>query len=673
VNKRLKHFFTGVVIAMLTLSQVAVASANGTTSVSADKVTKITLLHTNDSHSRVFEGKYDGMGFAKLSTLVKQQEAKNANTLLLDAGDTFHGQTFATLTKGESIAKVLNKVGYDGLAAGNHDFNYGYNRLLELTKIVEFPVISANVVYETSGELVLPPYMIKEVDGIKLGIFGLSTPETHYKTHPNNVKGLKFTDPVVAAKKMVAELNKQGVDAVIALSHLGTDASSTDTSIKVAMGAPGIALIIDGHSHTVDNIGVSGTKIVSAGEYLKNLGVVELEFKGKTLSTINASLITKEDAANIEPDKDVEAFISTIQKAQEEILAEVVGETTVKLDGERDTVRKGESNLGNLITDAMVEVTGADFALTNGGGIRSSIDVGPITKGEVITVLPFGNFIQTKKVTGKDVKAALENGASGYPSNHGAFAHVSGLTYKIDDTKPAGERVHSVTIQGKPLDLNKTYSMATNDFLAAGGDNYEMFKGLTHTGDYPALDEAVISFIKGKGKMSPATEGRIAVAPFVEQPAPVEEPNKEEPKKEEPKKEEPKKEQPKKEEPKKEQPKKETPAETKQPTTSTYVVKSGDTLGKIAKKYNVDWKELAKTNSLKNPHLIFPGTKLTVPTVTVAVEVKATNTYTVQAGDTLVKIASKYGTTWKELQKLNSLKNPHRIYVSQKLVVPASK
>lgn len=598
----MKRILIVALMVLLVLSQAVAVSAedsNGT-----DKVTKITLLHTNDSHSRVFEGKYAGMGFAKLSSLVKQHEANNSNTLLLDAGDTFHGQTFATLTQGESIAKVLNAVGYDGLAAGNHDFNYGYERLLELANIVEFPVLSANVIYEETGELVLPPYMIKEVDGIKLGIFGLSTPETHYKTHPANVEGLKFTDPVVAAQKMVAELNDQGVDAVIALTHLGVDESSTDTSIKVAEGATGIDLIIDGHSHTETNVGVSNTLIVSAGEYLKNLGVVELEFVGKELVNKSGHLITKEEAADIEPDADVQAVINAIESAQKEILAEVVGETDVFLDGERDSVRTGQTNLGQVITEAMVDVTGADFALTNGGGIRASIEVGEITKDDVITVLPFGNFIQTKEITGSVIKEALENGASGYPANHGAFAHTFGLNYEIDGSKPVGERVHSIMIQGEPLDMDKTYSMATNDFLAAGGDNYTMFEGLKHTGDYPALDEAVITYLKAN-----------------------------------------------------------MPAKTE--AYSLYVIKSDDTLGKIATKLGTTWEKLAEINMLENPNLIFAGQTLDVP-----MNKGTMNTYQVQSGDTLGKIAATFDVSWKVLQELNDLENPNLIFPAQELIVP---
>ncbi|MEK5269308.1 5'-nucleotidase C-terminal domain-containing protein [Aeribacillus sp. FSL K6-8394] len=474
----------------------------------------INILHTNDSHARVFEGAFDGMGFAKLSTLVKQFERENEHTILLDAGDTFHGTTFATLEKGSSIVKIMNAIGYDNMAAGNHDFNYGYNRLLELAKMADFPILSANVIYEDTGELVLDPYTIREIDGVKFGIFGLSTPETHYKTHPKNIKGLKFTDPVAAANKMVKELKQQDADVIIALTHLGTDESSTDTSLKVAQGAPGIDLIVDGHSHTVDDIENSGTLIVSAGEYLKNLGVVELTFdENNQLIKREASRITKEEAANIQPDPAIEKVISEIENSQEAILAEEIGYTNVKLDGEREQVRAGETNLGNLITDAMLEITGADAALMNGGGIRASIEKGVITKGDVITVLPFGNYIQTIEITGDDLKKALENGVKSFPAVSGAFPHVAGITFAIDASKPAGERIHSVKINGKPIDMKKTYTLATNDFLAAGGDEYTVLSNYPVTGEYQALDEAVIEYIRKRGTIEPKVENRIIAAP----------------------------------------------------------------------------------------------------------------------------------------------------------------
>lgn len=477
---------------------------------------KITILHTNDSHGRIEESKNDGMGFAKLSTLVKQFQAENPNTLLLDAGDTFHGTTFATVSKGESIVEVMNKVGYDGMAAGNHDFNYGYERLLELEKKAEFPVISANV-RQKDNSLLLKPYFIKEVDGIKLGIFGLSTPETHYKTHPKNVEGLTFTDPVVEAQAMVKELKAQNVDMIIAVTHLGIDESSTDTSIKVAKGAPGIDLIVDGHSHSTLVEGLQGendTLIVSAGEYLKNLGVVELTFEDKKLTKKTARLINKDAAADVKIDADVDKVIKDIQAAQEKILEEVIGKTAVKLDGEREQVRVGGTNLGNLITDAMVDMTGADMAVTNGGGIRASINEGDITKGDVITVLPFGNYIVTKKLTGAQIKAGLENGVDSYPESKGAFPHVSGLTFAIDAAQKAGSRVHSMKIKGLPVDMNKEYLVATNDFMAAGGDEYTSFKDSPIVNEFPALDEALIAYIQKIGTVNVKAEERIVAKPM---------------------------------------------------------------------------------------------------------------------------------------------------------------
>lgn len=537
---------------------------------SAPATTKITLLHTNDTHARVEEGKLE-IGFAKISTLVQQHKANNPNTLLLDAGDTFHGTTFATLLKGESIAEVMNNVGYHAMTAGNHDFNYGYKRLLEIEDMLVFPLVSANVKY-ADGTRLFKPYIIKEVDGVKLGIFGLATPETTYKTHPKNVEGLLFTDPAVEAKAMVAEL-KGKVDAIIAVSHLGIDESSTDTSIKVAKEAPGIDIIVDGHSHSTLVKGLQGandTLIVSAGEYTKNLGVVELVFDAnKKLISKKAQLTTKQDTALIEPDPAILDVIQKVKKSQATVLAEVVGETAVKLEGERDFVRAGETNLGNLITDAMIAVSGADVAITNGGGIRASINPGKITKNDIITVLPFGNYIVTKKISGADIKAALEKGTDAYPATKGAFPQVAGMTYKIDTNKPAGDRVQSVMIKGKPMDLATKYLVAMNDFMAAGGDEYIMFKEATIVNEFPALDEALIAYIQKMGIVNAKVEGRIQVAAamsVVPDPA----------------------------------------------VGKVHIVQNGDTLWAISRKYQTTWQELAKLNKLTNPALIFPGQEIII-------------------------------------------------------------
>ena len=520
----------------------------------------ITIVHTNDTHSRVFEGPYDGMGFAKLATEVENLRSENPNFLLFDAGDALHGQTISTLVKGESIIDIFNTMDYDAMTAGNHDFNYGQDRLVELAGMADFPILSSNVVKE-DGTLLLENYIIKDVAGVKIGIFGLTTPETTYKTHPDNVKGLTFKDPVETAKEVVAELKDQ-VDVIICLAHIGLDKESEYTSDLIAQAIPEIDVIIDGHSHTVlaEGMMVNGVLIAQAGEYDKNLGIIKLKLQDKELTAKTAKLFTKEDAEDLAENAIVLNKINEITGDQEKITSVIIGKTDFALEGEREKVRAKETNLGDLITNAMLKTKGADLAITNGGGIRSSIDVGDITKGEIITVLPFGNYIVTKDVKGSDIKAAIEHGISDYPELKGAFPHVAGLSFTFDPGKEAGSKVVSIYANGEVLNLDKIYTLATNDFMAAGGDDYTMFKEYPIKGEYPALDEAVINYIQAYSLKNLKVENRVVAL-----------------------------------------------------KGNSYTVKSGDLLWKIAKKHNITWEELAKRNKLKNPNLIIPGQELEIP------------------------------------------------------------
>jgi 2',3'-cyclic-nucleotide 2'-phosphodiesterase (5'-nucleotidase family) len=573
---------------LLHLSALALLPAAG----AEQGETTITIVHVNDVHSRV-EQTDENIGYAKLSAFVKRLKAENPNTLLLDAGDTMHGQTIANLERGGSIVRMMNAVGFDAMATGNHDYNYGYERLLELAGEASFPVLAANV-YKADGTRLFAPYAVLETGGVRVAVFGLATPETTYKTHPKNVEGLTFADPVAEAGRIVAELEGKA-DAVIALVHLGLDEASVDTSRKLAEEVPGIDLIVDGHSHTAlpEGLEAGGTLIVQAGEYSKYIGVVDLVVGPAGAKAKNARLIPAGETSGIEPDPAVLAVIEEVKAGQEALLSEIVGKTRVDLDGEREHVRTGETNLGNLIADAMLFETGADVALTNGGGIRASIPAGDITKGQVITVLPFGNYIQTKKVTGAQLLAALEHGVSAYPEPLGGFPHVAGLTFKIDPDKPAGERVHDVRVGARPIDPEAVYTLATNDFLAAGGDQYTMLAEPPTTGDFASLEEAVIRYLQAKGEVAPAKEGRIAVEPSggktpssegtTQQPAGPEQPG---------------------------QPQ---PAKEQSAKPRVHIVKKGDTLWAIARKYGTTWQKLAEINKLKNPRLIFPGQRILLP------------------------------------------------------------
>lgn len=530
-------------------------------SFAAETGTDITIVHINDTHAKVFEGKYDGMGLAKVAEKVEALKAENPNTLLLDAGDSFHGTTFATLEDGASIVKVMNAMKFDALAAGNHDFNYGKDRLVELAEMADFPILGANV--KKDGQAVLESYVIKEIDGIKVGIFGLASPETAYKTHPDNVKGITFENPVDSAKAMVAELEGK-VDVIVALAHVGIDEETIVKSTDIANEVPEIDLIIDGHSHTEleEGMMVNGVLIVSSGEYTKNVGIVDLTVVDGKVTEKSAKLFAKEEAADMEGSAEITALIDEIKTEQKKITDVVLSSTKTVLDGERGQVRTGETNLGNLVADAMINESSAEIAITNGGGIRSSIPVGEITKGDVITVLPFGNYIVTKEVKGSDIKAAIENGVDSYPGAKGAFPHVAGIEYTFDANLPAGARVTSITMDGMPLNMNKTYVLATNNFMAAGGDGYKMFADYSVKGEFAALDEALIDYINIVDTANLPALSRVKAIDL---------------------------------------------------KVETYTIKSGDLLWKIAEKFNTTWEDLAETNALENPNMIMPGDVLTVP------------------------------------------------------------
>ena len=485
---------------------------------------KITILHTNDTHGRL-KADNSVIGIDTVAAIKNNTE----NSILVDAGDTIHGLPFVTLSKGQDAVDLLNAAGYEYIVPGNHDFNYGYSRLVELFKNSvtlksgenKLRLLASNI--KKDGKSVFESNNIKEMEvngkTVKVGFFGIATEETAYKTNPNNVKGIEFTSPIDAAKEQVAELEKQGADVIVALSHVGTDESSDPTAYDVINSVEGIDVYVDGHSHTTFKNGedVNGTLLVSTGEYLSNLGKVEIELnENNEVVSATASLITKEEALKVTPDAKVTAKIAEIDKAQGEVLSEVIGTNTIDLDGDRNSVRFGETNLGNLITDAMMDETGADLAITNGGGIRASIKAGDITKGDVVSVLPFGNFIVTKQLTGAQIKEVLEFGVRSYGESLGGFPHVAGIKFVVDPSRAVGDRIISLTINGEALDMNKTYTVATNDFMAAGGDDYPCFGDIPTLNEYSSLEESLANFIKTLGTVSYTKQGRILAGTMVD-------------------------------------------------------------------------------------------------------------------------------------------------------------
>lgn len=501
-----------------------------------EKAREITILHTNDVHSRVEGNDKDQIGYARLAAIVKDSRAKGP-TLLLDAGDTLHGMAFANLEKGLSVVKLMNMLGYDAMAPGNHDFNYGFDRLKELEKEMEFPLLSANIM-GPDGKNAFSPYAILECGGHKIAVIGAENPQMVTAIHPDMIRGLEFK-PLDVLKDVVKKAAEQS-DAVIILTHWGADDAYEPNSSALA-AIPGVNLVIDGHSHTLfkDIKQVDGhALVVSAGEYMKNIGRVTMRFdEAGKLVECTAEPITYEMAAENIPDEETAAFIGTIQAAQNEILNTVIGKTEVKLDGERETNRTGETNLGNLATDALLWYTKADFAFTNGGGIRKSIEAGNITKRDIVDVFPFGNSVVTIEVSGEQILAAMEHGLKKYPEQNGGFPQISNAKLVFDGQAQPGDRVLSMEIGGQPVEKDKNYIMVTNDFLAAGGDGYEMFKGEPILQYRGTLDEAFGAYVAEKGVVNSKVEGRITMALAAEpvaEPAAKEEPAKEEPKMAEP-------------------------------------------------------------------------------------------------------------------------------------------
>lgn len=488
------------------LAAMAVAACMSVTPLLAKEAT-ITLIHTNDTHGNVKDDGKSVIGFAKLATYAKEAKA-NENAIIVDAGDMFQGMPFANLENGQSVIKLANAVGYDAMTVGNHEFDFGSANFFNIVKQLNFPVIASNLVTD-DGKAALESYIVKEVDGVKVGIFGMATEETAFKTHPNNVAGYKFTDMIAAAEKNVKTLReKEGVDVVIMVAHLGLDEGDY-TSDLVAKAVEGIDVIVDGHSHTKLENGrlVNNTLIVSTGDKLGNVGRVEIVVEDGKVENKTAKLLTYNDFADVTPDAEVVAEIEKVEAAQAELLNRVVGKTNVKLVGDRSVVRTGETNLGQLATDAMLDLTGADVALTNGGGIRASIEAGDITHNDMVTVFPFGNTVMVKEISGSDLKAALEHGVSEYPNEKGAFPHTAGMTFTVNAYKEAGNRISDLKVNGVAVEANKMYTFATNDFVAAGGDDYTMLAKYPIKAEYNTLMDTLLAYVEKlgtvEGKFSP--------------------------------------------------------------------------------------------------------------------------------------------------------------------------
>ena len=533
MRSRHKLLALALSLALLLSLAVPVCAAETTTSTTKDLTGHIVILHTNDVHGGI-------AGYAKLAAVQESYTASGAYTLLVDAGDYIQGDPTVSASQGKTAIELMNSTGYDAATVGNHEFDYGYANLKTISAQANFPILAANVQY--NGATAFDSHTIfTAANGKKIGVFGLETPETATKAHPAKIQGVTFVggqDMMKLAQTEVDTLKAAGCDYVICLGHLGIDAESTgNRSIDVLNAVTGIDVFIDGHSHsTLDQIKaatngtgkVGNAYLTSTGTKLANVGVVDIAPDG-TITTSNVPLdtLTAENA-------DTAAVIQRIQQQIDADYGAVFAQSEVQLNGEKAQVRTGETNLGDLITDAMLWQAGTlgekvDAAISNGGGIRASLSVGALTKKDINTVLPFGNTLYLVKLTGAQLLEALEASTCSLPESIGAFPQVSGIEYTVNtgakfsstenypgSTYGKPNAVNRVTIQrvgGAAFDPAETYTIVTNDFLGAGGDTYYTFKSSPVGYDTGVpLDEVLMDYITAqcKGTITKAAYGQTA-------------------------------------------------------------------------------------------------------------------------------------------------------------------
>jgi len=600
---------------------------------------ELNILHINDLHSRIEAiSKSDSTcsaedaaanecfgGIARVKTAIdaRRAELSGKNVLTLDAGDQFQGSLFYTTYKSAPIADFMNGIGFDAMAIGNHEFDDGPEELAKFIDALKFPMISGNTLAGLNSPVAdkFKPYIVKEFGEEKVAIVSVLATDTDETSSPGDA--VLFADEIGYLKEAVKEIEGQGIDKIVLLSHVGYVKDQ-----EIAAAVDGIDVIVGGHSHTllsntddkaagpyptmVKNPAGKDVPIVQAYAYSKYLGDLTVVFDDAGVvktATGEPKLLD----ASVTPDAGFVAKVAELAGPIEELKQKEIGATAEVVDGSRETCRAMECTMGNLVADAMVDRLsdqGITIAIQNGGGLRASIDAGTVTMGEVLTVLPFQNTLASFQLKGSDVVAALENGVSQVEEAAGRFPQVSGLKYTADLTKPAGSRITSVEVKEGDafvaIDPNKVYGVATNNYMRSGGDGYKVFAtGGQNAYDFgPGLEAVLADYISKNSPYKPYTDGRITViaatappagettepaaaatapaASTAEAPAPAA-----------------------------------TATEAAVATAATvYKVVAGDSLWKIAEATYGDglmWSKIAEANTLRNPNVISIGRELQLP------------------------------------------------------------
>jgi len=514
-----------------------------TTEAKEDLAGKLVVIHTNDIHGR-YEKTEESLGISSVTALKNYYKKQGANVLLLDAGDFSQGTNLVNYYDGLDSVYFLNAAGYDAVSLGNHEFDFGFDELKAMADAAQFPILDANILSKETNEPYFGDNTVFTFGNMTVGVFGLDTPEAKTKASPKNVKDINILDNealYACAQEQVDELTAKNCDYIICVGHLGVDDESIGRrSVDLAANVNGIDLFVDGHSHTrIDGgVDVNGTKIVSTGSYLEKIGVAIYDGK-----TTKAKLVDDLYAVGGCPYMDT--FVKSFKDIVDAAYAGTFATSANLLNGEREPgVRTMETNLGDFSADAYKHTAETyvaeneldmviDGAIQNGGGIRDSILPGEISMDTLYKVFPFGNTISIVTLKGSELLEALEASCSACPNALGGFPQVSGIQFTIDTSVPyaqgelypestyyapaaPGSRVTITSVGGKAFDLNATYNIAVNNFMADGGDTYYVFTKASQVIDTGVVDaEGLISYVNSMngiiGEEYAAAKGNITI------------------------------------------------------------------------------------------------------------------------------------------------------------------
>lgn len=491
---------------------------------------EVTILYTNDFHSAFdpipaywMPGTPKLGGAAQLTTLINQIRGREKTVFLFDTGDMFTGM-LSFLTRGEALMEMMMSMGYDAMAIGNHEFDYGSENFSRQMNRVPFPVLGANIFYKGTNHPYSRPYTIPERNGVRLGVIGIIGQDARSVALPSGITGLDFLDPIPVVRAAVSELRPQ-VDLIVVLAHQGktgpmqTDAEARpevqrdfDEDVRLCGAVPGIDVFVGGHAHRgIEKPFVhpqTGTLIVQSYGYGTRLGYLKLRLQGKKIISHEGELL-KVWSDKLTPDAAVAAKVEFYKRKVAPEIGGVVGRSKVRLVRSYRT----ESSLGDYVTDVMRAVSGAEVGITNAGGLRADLPEGSITKGDVLDALPFVNTLVVCEMTGAQIREVLEQG---FTLERGML-QVSGLRARYDMSRPSGKRLVELLLAGRPAEDGRVYRVATNSFLAQGGDLYQTFLQTKQSETGKLISMVVMEFLEKQREVGAPEMGRLI--PITSQPA----------------------------------------------------------------------------------------------------------------------------------------------------------